>query len=214
MASQSENEPISSLTHLIGFGLSVAGLVLLVAFAAVRRSALGIAAFSIFGISLILLYLFSTLYHFIPALSRAKEVFHRLDKSMVYVLIAGTYTAVCLTVLQGWWRWSLIVAVWAFAITGISLTSAIGIKSWISTPLYIVIGWLGVVAISPLVHSLPPRGLWWLVAGGVFYTLGAVFFCLDAIVPRTKWFGMHEVFHILVIAGSFSHFWLLLNYAI
>lgn len=214
MASQSKNEPISSLTHLIGFLLAVAGLVLLVVFAARHGNAWAIVAFSIFGTSMILLYLFSTIYHFLPSPGRAKEVFHRIDKSVIYVLIAGTYTAVCLTVLRGWWGWSLFGAIWALAIFGVVLSSAAKIKGWLSTALYLVMGWLGVIAISPLVSTLPSQGLWWLVAGGVFYTLGAAFFSLDAVVPRTRWVGMHEVFHVLVIAGSFSHFWLLLNYVL
>ncbi len=211
---KSTNEPLSSLTHLIGLLLSVAGLVLLIVFAAIHRNALGLVAFSIFGMSLILLYLFSSIYHFIPSLSRAKEVFRRIDQSMVFILIAGTYTAVCLTVLRGWWRWSLLGAIWAFAIVGVSLASAMRMRTWLSTPIYLTMGWLGVIAIFPLTHILSPKGMWWLVAGGVFYTIGAAFYGLDSFVPRTRWFGMHEVFHVFVIAGSFSHFWLMLNYVL
>lgn len=210
----SRNEPMSSLTHLIGFFLAVAGLVLLVVFAARHSSAWAIVAFSIFGASMMLLYLFSTIYHFLPSQNRAKEVFHRIDTSMIYVLIAGTYTAVCLTVLRGWWGWTLFGIIWALAAVGVALASAAKIRGWLSITLYLLMGWLGVVALSPLVRSLPLEGLGWLLAGGVFYTIGAAIFSLDAVVPRTMWFGMHEVFHVLVIAGSFSHFWLMLNYVL
>ncbi|MBI2145617.1 hemolysin III family protein [Candidatus Woesearchaeota archaeon] len=208
------NEPLSSLIHLAGFFLAIAALVVLVVFAARHKDAWAIVAFSIFGASMMLLYLFSTLYHLVPSSSRAKEVFRRIDKSMIYVLIAGTYTAVCLTVLRGWWGWSLLGVTWAIAVTGIALSSATRMKAWLSTALYLAMGWLGVVAIYPLVQELPAQGLWWLLAGGIFYTLGAAFFSLDSIVPRARWFGMHEIFHVLVIAGSFSHSWLLLNFVL
>ncbi len=208
-----KNEPISSLTHFIGALLSIAGLVLLILFASKYGNVWHIVAFSIFGSSLILLYFASTLYHLIPADKKIKSVFRRIDHSMIYILIAGTYTPVCLIALRGGWRWSLFGVIWGLAIMGVvyKITTK-KISGWIPVIFYILMGWLVLIAFLPLVRALPIKGILWLVMGGVFYTIGTIFFWLDNILPKKKWFGMHEVFHLFVIAGSFSHFWLMLNY--
>lgn len=134
---------------------------------------------------------------------------------MIYVLIAGTYTPICLVPLRGGWGWSIFGVIWGLAILGIILkTTSKKIKGWFSALFYILIGWLILIAFLPLMESLPAHGLGWLVAGGISYTLGTIFFGLDHIVPRTRWFGMHEVFHLFVIGGSFSHFWVMFKYVL
>lgn len=206
-----QNEPLSSLLHLIGAVLSVAALVLLVVFAALRGTAWHVTSFAIFGSTLILLYLSSTLYHFLSH-PTAKKVFRKIDHSMIYLLIAGTYTPICLIPLRGAWGWSLFGVIWGLTILGIVLSNTLRMKGWISTVIYIALGWIAVIAIFPLVESVPFAGIMWLIVGGVFYTLGTIFYGLDGIIHRSRWFGMHEIFHIFVLAGSFSHFWLMIRY--
>lgn len=204
------DEPTNAITHLVGAGLAVAALVILVVQAALRKDAWHVVGFAVFGSALILLYIASTLYHSFRG--RVKRVFLRIDHAMIYVLIAGTYTPLCLTVLRGAWGWSLFGIIWGCALLGVAIKAfGLGTMSHISTILYIVMGWLAAVAIVPIRAALSSAGLFWLVLGGVLYTVGALFFALDRYTPRTRWFGMHEVFHLFVIGGSLSHFFLMLQ---
>ena len=213
MKSLKQNEPLSSLTHLIGALLSVAGLVLMIVFAVMYGKPVHVVGFSIFGASLIILYTTSTLYHYFPQKTKVKNVFQRLDHAMIYVLIAGTYTPITLVMSQRAWGWAIFGTIWGLAVVGIVFKS-IGIKmtGWLSVVLYIGMGWLAVVAIHPLMQSFSPDAIKWLFLGGVFYTVGCIFYALDKYIARTRWFGMHEVFHIFVMAGSFSHFWLMIKH--
>lgn len=209
------NEPLSSLTHLVGAVFSVAALVILIVYAVIYGTAWHVVSFTIFGAALVLLYTSSTLFHFFSVFSKAKTVFQRIDHSMIYVLIAATYTPLCLTVFRGAWGWSIFGVVWGLAVLGIIFKSCgIGFGSKISAILYILMGWLMVVAIYPLLKVISLAGFFWILAGGIFYTVGVLFFGLEKIFPRkSKWsFGMHEIFHLFVLAGSFSHFWFVINY--
>jgi hemolysin III len=208
---EKQNEPLSSLTHLIGAVLSVAALVLLVVFAALRGTAWHVTSFAIFGSTLILLYISSTIYHFLSH-PTAKNVFKKIDHSMIYVLIAGTYTPICLVALRGGWGWTLFGIVWGLTALGIVFSTATEMNKLLSTLVYVAMGWLVVIAFVPLVKAIPFAGLMWMVAGGIFYTVGAVFHELGRIIPGKRWFGMHDIFHILVLAGSFCHFWLMFKY--
>jgi hemolysin III len=209
------NEPTSAITHLIGACLAITALVLMVVFASLKASVWHIVSFSIFGTTMILLYLASTIYHFIPISSVRKKLFQKLDHSMIYLLIAGTYTPVCLTVIRGGWGWSLFGIIWAMAIFGILMRLIpLRVGDVFATIYYGVMGWLIVIAIKPLAVILPMAGLFWLGFGGVMYTIGIIFFALDQKVKRSRWFGMHEIFHLFVIAGSFSHFWLMIRYVL
>lgn len=208
----SDNEPISSITHLIGTVLSIAGLTLMVVFASLNAGSRYIISYSIFGASMILLYLASTLYHFFPKNTRIKKTFMKIDHSMIFVLIAGTYTPICLVAIRGAWGWSLFGIIWSLAIMGILMKSIGSItRTWHSSAIYIVMGWLIMVAFVPLMKSIPPEGLFWLIAGGISYTIGVIFFSLDKFIRRNKWIGMHEIFHLFVMAGTFCHFWLMLK---
>lgn len=210
-----QNEPLSSLAHLIGAGLAVAGLVLLVVFASLRGTAWHIVGFSIFGAGAILLYSTSALYHFICRTSKAKNIFQRLDHAMIYFFIAATYTPVCFILKNRGLGWTLFGIIWALAITGIVLRSTgITVRKWLPLVVYLAMGWMGVTALSSLVEFLPHQAAWWLLAGGMSYTIGAIFFALDNFIPRRRWIGMHEVFHFFVIAGSFSHFWFMFRYVL
>ncbi|MDA8097057.1 MAG: hemolysin III family protein [Clostridia bacterium] len=208
-------DPVSGLTHLAGALLSVVALVLLVCLAVRIGTAWHVVAFAIFGASLILLYTASSLYHLLPLSERGNRVLRRLDHIMIFLLIAGTYTPVCLIPLRGGWGWSLLVSVWTLALAGVVLKLFwLQAPRWFSTGIYLFMGWLIVVAFWPLIQTVPPGGVIWMAVGGLFYTVGAVIYGLKRpnLIPGV--FGFHEIFHLFVIAGSFSHFWMMLRYVL
>ncbi|MBI3586945.1 MAG: hemolysin III family protein [Ignavibacteriales bacterium] len=208
-------DPVSGLIHFVGLLLSIAGLVLLVTYAAVEHKPWHIAAFTIFGTSLILLYTASSLYHLLPLSERGVAILRRIDHIMIYILIAGTYTPVCLVALRGPWGWSLFGVVWGLAIAGVVLKLFwMTAPRWLSTVFYLGMGWMAVIAITPLIQALPIEGIVWLVAGGLFYSSGAVIYGIKRpnIIPGIL--GFHELWHLFVMAGSFSHFWVMLRYVL
>jgi len=208
------NEPLSSATHLVATLLSIAGLSLLVTLAALRGTAMHVVSFSIFGASLVLLYLFSTLYHFLSKNHPAKDLFQILDHIAIYILIAGTYTPLVLIVLPTSWGWSMFGAIWGLAISGVLIKVFRPVQRWISGGLYLLMGWLIVIALIPLKEALPLEGILWLLAGGIFYTVGTIFCALDTVARLNKWYTLHDVFHIFVMLGSFSHFWFMLKFVL
>lgn len=205
-------DPVSGLTHLIGALLSVAALVVLVCVAAREGTPRHVVSFAVFGASLILLYTASTLYHLIPSREKATRALKRVDHMMIYVLIAGTYTPISLVALRGAWGWSLLGSIWGLAVLGVIMKIMwLNAPRWVSTLIYIVMGWLIVIAFPPLLRSVPLSGIYWLVTGGILYTAGAVIYGIKK--PNlVKGFGFHELFHLFVIAGSYGHFWLMYRY--
>lgn len=200
-------EIANSITHGVGAALSVAGLVMMVVRAASSATGLHVVACSIFGASLVLLYLSSTLYHALTN-GRAKRVFRVLDHASIYLLIAGTYTPFTLVTLHGAWGWTLFGIVWALAITGIVLKCFLtGKLHVLSTVVYVAMGWLAVIAIRPLLNALPWPGFLWLLAGGLFYTLGVAFFAY-----RRKY--SHTIWHLFVLGGSLCHFLAVYRYVL
>jgi hemolysin III len=201
-------EIANSVTHGVGLLLSLAALAFLVVTAAATGDPWRVTAASVYGATLILLYATSTLYHALPG-RRVKAVFQRFDHAAIYLLIAGTYTPFVLVPLRGAWGWSLFAVVWGFAVLGVALKSIFGIRlAVLSTVVYVVMGWLVVVAAGPLAARLPWAGLQWLVAGGVLYTLGVAFFAWD----RIRY--LHAVWHLFVLAGSAAHFCAVSQYAL
>lgn len=201
-------ELANSLTHGVGLILAIGGLVWLVTVAAQRGDARHIVACSVYGATMVVLYTASTLYHAIPS-PRAKRVLQVVDHTAIYLLIAGTYTPFTLVSLRGPWGWSLFGVVWGLAVTGIVLEIATA-RRWpaISIALYIAMGWVVVVATRPLVAALPPAGLGLLVAGGLAYTGGLVFYGWKRLP-----YG-HAVWHLFVLAGTVLHFAAVLMYVI
>ncbi|MBK1883345.1 hemolysin III family protein [Luteolibacter pohnpeiensis] len=191
-------EVANVMTHAAGVLLSIAALVGMIL--AAQGSALAVVSVTVFGASLILLYLSSTLYHVFTTV-RTKQFFQMLDHACIYLLIAGSYTPVTLISLKGPWGWSLFGAVWGLAIAGVMVKTLIPGKKdhWISTALYVVMGWLVVIAIGPLLKALPFAGLAWLVAGGLSYTLGVVFFAWTSLRFH------HAIWHLFVLGGSACH---------
>lgn len=210
---------VSGLTHCIGAALSLVGLVLLIVFSAIYGNAYHVVSFTIFGVGLFLLYLFSTLYHWLNISEKGITVFRKFDHIMIYILIAASYTPVCLVSLRGPWGWSLFGVIWGLAVLG-TILSAIWIKAprAITTAIYIIMGWAVIIAIYPLIQVFKEannlQSLIWLVAGGIFYTIGGIIYALK--MPKTKWkgFGFHEIFHIFVMLGSACHYWFVIRYVL
>ena len=205
---------MSVVTHFIGLLASIVGLIFMVIYANTYGSVKHIIGFSIFGISMILLYAASSLYHYFPKMSKIKAIFRRIDCSMVFVLIAGSYTPICLLMENQVCGLGLLVTVWIITIVGIFLNIAnIKIKEWISVSVYVLIGALLLIAFKPISSWLPENGLYLLYGGGSLYLIGLIFYGLENFVPR-KLFGMHEVWHLFVMAANFSHVGLMINYVL
>ena len=208
-------DPVSSLTHFIGAVLSVIGLILLLSHAVKNATVWHIIAFSVFGASLILLYTASSVYHALNISERVSRFLKKLDHMMIFVLIAGTYTPICLIPLRGSWGWSLFGIVWGTALLGIAIKLFyINLPRWVSTLIYICMGWLVLVAIFPILRSVPFPAFIWLAAGGIAYTVGAVIYGFKWPVLKPRVFGFHELFHIFVLIGSFCHFWVMYGYVL
>jgi hemolysin III len=199
-------ERFNSISHLVGAALALVGMVLLVGFAAAQGDPWKIVSFSIYGVSLFLLYSLSTLYHSLRG--RAKEIFRKLDHVAIYLLIAGTYTPFTLVTLRGAWGWTLFAIIWGLAILGIIVDSRHKDGSRvIQMVIYLLMGWLVLIAMEPLVQALPTGALVLLVLGGVFYTSGIVFYVTDGSVKHA-----HGIWHLFVLAGSISHYLAILFY--
>ena len=202
-----KGERFNSISHLIGAALALAGVVVLVVAASQDGHVRRIVSFSIYGSTLFLLYLISTLYHGLP-IGRAKQVFRVLDHQAIYLLIAGSYTPLTLISLNGVVGWWMFRVIWGMAVLGLVL-DALPIRGARILPMiiYFAMGWMIVLAIKPLLEALPFAGFLWLLAGGLFYTSGIVFYALDR---RYPW--MHGVWHLFVLAGSISHYVAILVY--
>ncbi|WP_202080101.1 PAQR family membrane homeostasis protein TrhA [Caldalkalibacillus salinus] len=203
-----KEEIVNAITHGIGFLLSIAALVFLVIYAAKDGTAWHVVTFSIYGATMIFLYLSSTLVHSFPR-GKVKDIFEVFDHSAIYLFIAGTYTPFTLIVIDGPLGWTLLGIVWSIAIVGIIFKSFFVKKFlFLSTVLYLVMGWLVVTAWGPLTSTLPPAGIALLVIGGVAYTIGSIFYV---------WRGFpyhHAVWHLFVIGGSAAHFFAVINYVL
>lgn len=203
-----EEEIANSLSHGLGLIASLVAAPYLVLYAVRQGDAGFIAGASIFAATMVLLYLASTLYHALP-IGHAKRVFRVIEHSAIFLLIAGTYTPFTLGVLNGAWGWTLLGLVWGIAVAGVTLKALNRLTHPIlTTSLYLLMGWLIVIAAQPLSERVPVNGLLWLVAGGLAYTLGVVFFALDS---RLR-YG-HFIWHLFVLAGTACHYFAVLWYA-
>lgn len=200
-----EGEKFNSISHLVGSVFALSGLVLLVVIASLQGDPWKIVSLSIYGATLLLVYLNSTFYHSFKG--RTKAVFRVLDHLSIYLLIAGTYTPLTLVTLRGGWGWSLFGTIWGLALVGIflELFSKKRLKL-ITMLIYISMGWLVLVAIGPLLKSLSPLGTIALIAGGIFYTSGVFFYAAKDRIPHS-----HGIWHLFVIAGSLCHFLTMLS---
>lgn len=200
MVSMYKGERFNSISHLIGAVAALAGLVIVVVAAARQGDPWKIVSFSIYGTTLFLLYTISTLYHSMRG--RAKRVFHKLDHYSIYFLIAGTYTPFTLVTLRGIWGWTIFGIIWGLVVLGIAVESIPQKGNRIlSLVVYVLMGWLVLVALKPLLQALPWAGFIWLLAGGLFYTSGLIFYVFDEKVRH-----FHGIWHLFVLAGSISHY--------
>ncbi len=198
----------NSIIHGVGTVLAVAGLVLLVVFASLRATAWHIVSCSIYGTTLVLLYTSSTLYHSFRS-PRVKKVLRSIDHASIYLLIAGSYTPFTLVTLRGAWGWSLFGVVWALALAGIALKVFFtGRFRLVSTLVYAGMGWMVVVAIRPLLQHMPAGGIAWLLAGGLAYTLGIVFYVWKRLPYH------HAIWHLFVLAGSLFQYFAIMFYVV
>ena len=199
--------PWSAITHGVGAVLGILATAVLVAGAAGLGDVWKAASFAIYGLSMTALYSASTLYHCVNTSVRGRLALRKLDHASIYFLIAGSYTPVCLTALRGPWGWSLFGVIWGLALAGLFLT-----LTWINCPraltstVYITMGWLAIIAIYPIWLVLGFRGVFWLLAGGVLYTVGGVLYALKWPGRDNPRFGCHEVFHVFILLGSIAHF--------
>jgi hemolysin III len=194
----------NSISHGIGAALSIAGLSLLVVFAAMKGDPWRIVSFSVYGATLVTLYLASTLYHSIQS-PRVRPIMRRFDHIAIYLLIAGTYTPFTLVVLRGTMGWTLFGIVWGCAVAGIIMKlHSVERHEVISVILYIAMGWVGIIAFKPVLDSIPLAGVIGMVAGGVFYTAGVAFYVWNRLPYN------HSIWHCFVLAGSACHFFVVL----
>ena len=204
-------EPVNGLTHLAAAALALIGLAPLLYLT--RHDPPRLLAMLIYGSSLVLLLSSSAAYHLINAGPRGSLWLRKLDHTAIYLLIAGTYTPVCLHFLSGAWRTALLAVVWSIALVGIAVKLfVINAPRWVTAGIYLVMGWLAIVAIREIVGVMPPAALAWLIAGGAFFSVGAVGYILKKPDFFPGVFGFHEVWHIFVILGCLSHYILILRY--
>jgi len=202
-------EPGSAITHFIGMMMAVFAAAPLLIKSALFSGGKSLLALSIFCISMILLYGASTTYHSLNIGEKALRVFRKLDHMMIFVLIAGSYTPVCLIVLGGKVGYTLLAVVWGIALLGMTLKACwITCPKWFSSVLYISMGWVCVLALGKIVRALPTAAFGWLLAGGLIYTAGGIIYALKLPLFNSKHqnFGSHEIFHLFVMGGSFCHY--------
>lgn len=199
--------PWSAITHGIGIALAVIGSVFLLIKVIPNQDALRITGFVVYSISMILLYLCSTLYHSVNTTAYKRIILRKTDHTAVYFLIAGTYTPLCLTLLQGPLGYSLLGVIWALAIAGTVMSF-----TWINCPrkltagIYITLGWLAVIALPFLWQTAGPRPVLWCLGGGLLYTIGGILYALKWPGRNNPRFGCHEIFHVFIVLGSIAHF--------
>jgi len=203
-----KGERFSGYSHLLGSILAVAGLVVLVVASSRDGDPWKIVSVAIYGSTLVLLFSFSTLYHSLKG--RAKSIFQKFDHISIYVLIAGTYTPFSLVTLRSTWGWTLFGMIWGLAVLGavVDILHRQGSRA-LQMAIYFIMGWLVVIAMPQLMDALPAAGIYWLVTGGLFYTVGIVFYAIDERMRHA-----HGIWHLFVLAGSISHYIAVLFYVI
>jgi hemolysin III len=208
-------EPGSAITHLIGVILSVLATTPLLIKVAVQDDHTAFIAMAIFMFSMVALYSASTIYHSVTVRDRILRVFRKLDHMMIFVLIAGSYTPICLIVLGGKSGYTLLAVVWGIALVGMTIKACwITCPKWFSSVIYIAMGWICLAIFGTLWNTLPHSAFLWLLAGGIIYTVGGVIYALKLPIFNAKhqFFGSHEIFHLFVLGGSICHFIFMYQY--
>jgi hemolysin III len=202
-------EKFNAISHLLGAVLALAGTAVLVVLAALGGDPWKVVGVSVYGATLVLMYSSSTLYHSVRG-GRGKDFLRKMDHQSIYLLIAGSYTPFCLVTLRGPWGWSLLGVVWGLAIVGsLQDLRPRNDARILSVVIYLLMGWAAVVALVPMVNALGRAGFAWVAAGGLFYTVGIIFYALDARLKHA-----HGIWHLFVLAGSIAHFIAILRYVL
>ena len=202
-------DPGSAITHFIAMALAILAAGPLLIKAAKDPGQFHVTALAVFIVSMILLYAASTTYHTLDISPKINQILRKLDHMMIFILIAGTYTPVCMIVLGDKVGWFLLGLVWTIAIAGIIIKACwITCPKWFSSLLYIAMGWVCVLAFTRIIQALPPAAFGWLLAGGIIYTIGGIIYALKLPLfnSRHKYFGSHEIFHLFVMGGSLCHY--------
>jgi len=208
-------EPINSLSHLLGIILSCIGLVLLLYVSILSGNTVKIVSSLVFSFGLIALYTASTVYHWKITSEKTLEYLRKVDHIMIYILIAATYTPICLVTLKGFVGYLLLAIIWSLAIAGMILKLFwLNGPRWLYTSFYLILGWAAIFVIYPLYKALPLMGLIMLISGGLYYSIGAVVYATKSDKIRLWKFGFHEIFHVFILLGSISHFLLIYNYVV
>jgi len=204
------DEIINTQTHIIGTIFAILGAALLIVKSSTAAKPWHIVSFSIYGVTLIALFLASSLHHGINSKKKIESIFRLFDYFAIFPLIAGTYTPLCLILLRDWLGWTVFGVIWFLAILGIVL-KAINPKlpKWVSSVFYITMGWIGVIIAFPLIKFIKCDGLFYLILGGIFYSIGFIIFTIEKPNPVKGKFGFHEIWHIFVLLGAGSHFLLM-----
>jgi hemolysin III len=204
-------DPVSGLMHLASVLAALLGLVGLLV--AGKGQPTKEFAFLVYGISLILMFSASATYHLIQSDPKTIGIYRKIDHSAIYLLIAGTYTPICLSFFTGFWRWGMLGIIWAFALIGVAIkVFVIKAPRWITTGVYLAMGWLSILAVGEILRTMPVGAIIWLVVGGLFFTFGAIIYILKRPNPYPEVFGFHEIWHVFVILGCLSHFILVAGY--
>lgn len=205
--------PWSAITHGVGAVLALVGTIALL----VRSAVLGldgwhVVSFLIYGLSMIGLYTASTLYHCVNTSVQGRIALRKYDHCSIFLLIAGSYTPICLVPLRtfGAWGWGIIAVIWALTVLGLAAALLwINAPRWVTAGLALFMGWLSVLAVYPLLQVLPMAGFWWLLAGGILYSIGGVLYAVKWPGRHNPNFGCHEIFHVFIVLGSICHFFLM-----
>ena len=207
-------DPASALTHFIAFFVTAGGIAPLL----MKASSYGVKYFVsmlIFGLTMMLLYLASATYHSVILSAPKIKIFRKLDHSAIFVFIAGSYTPICLLVLEPKLGIPMLIAIWSITVVGILIKFLwITCPKWFSSVIYIAMGWLCVFCMKPLVNDITPKAFFWLLSGGIIYTIGGIIYALKLPVfnAKHKFFGTHEIFHVFVMLGSVCHYILMYQY--
>jgi hemolysin III len=198
-------EPVNGLTHFFAAIAAALGLIalLVIGWGQVGKT----ISLTVYGVSLVLLFAASATYHMVKARPKVIETLRKLDHTAIYLLIAGTYTPICVVMFDGFWQWGMLAIIWSLALVGIvTKMFVIDAPRWVSAGVYLMMGWLSIAAVGEMLRVLPPGALAWLAAGGIIYTLGAIVYASKRLDFFPDKFGFHEIWHIFVILGALAHF--------
>lgn len=205
-------EPFNAYSHYLGALIAVIWLVLLMLKASESPTGYKIS-FLVYGISVILMFLSSGIYHTLNVQNKTEELFRMFDHILIYVVIAGSYTPMCAILLEGGWQWGMLLGIWLFALGGVlKKIFWLNAPRWFSTLIYLLMGWVSVIILPIVWNVLPHAFVYWIALGGFFYTAGAVIYGIQKPNPIPGYFGFHEIWHLFVLGGAFSHYWAIYTY--